>query len=844
MSRKRIIRKADEPKPVVVNQIIVKQPYRKVYDVGDWRNALRAADIGRTKQLYDLFDDILVDGLLADAIEKRIDAILNAELTFQDAKGKEVDMIADIMDTADWEELLRQIMNERMYGRSAVEILCSQSDFHVEQIPAKHIDIDHKFILINPGDDHGISYEKDNSLLVLGRPRNFGLLLKATPYAIYKRGGFGDWSQWIELFGMPQRVGKYNSYDPESRKLLEKAMEEAGSAPYIVIPKEAEVETITTTYSGSKSSYNEFRQACNEEMLITILGQTLTTVQGENGARSLGEVHKEVEEGKNKSDMRFVQRVLNQRVLPMLEARGYPVAGGSFIFPKSAEALSVSEIVELSNIMPIPQSYLHDKYSIPVPDANEPIAGQQIAASSSNLAAQNPSGANNQSLTDSISEEASRSFFRRLMDFFVQAPTTGATSISTSQTTLKDESFDEALIRRVAAGDSPYFDAGLYRHVANEFLNAIHTAFKQGIKHVDGVAYDDLDDAFVTAMEQNLFHFSAAKTLAEIQQLNQEFRKSKSFEEFYRNALLLCSKYNKTWARAERNTAILTAESAANYQRLIKKINLFPFWQYLSAGDEKVRLEHRKLHQVILWAKDPRWDKIWPPNGWNCRCRVKPLLRNEVTLQQVKESQERVDAYFESVGWKKIEATHFGTNLGKRAEVFNKDMMYIRKFPNQAAKYMEKVKPVDWGLKHSYKQLIHDSTQKVTEYQGDAEQWWETHNIDNMLPVTDYNQRTWSMDKEKFDSHTTDKKKKRAFRSKYLNCLDEIMQEPDEVWLGADEEKRQQKDNFLNQWYYIKYYEGVALVCVCNIQNKKLNLKSWYELHDDRIRKGLLIYHR
>ena len=74
-------------------------------------------------------------------------------------------------------------------------------------------------------------------------------------------------------------------------------MEEAGSAPYIIIPKEAEVETKSGN-NGSGTSYNEFRQACNEEMLITILGQTLTTVQGENGARSLGEVHKEVEERK------------------------------------------------------------------------------------------------------------------------------------------------------------------------------------------------------------------------------------------------------------------------------------------------------------------------------------------------------------------------------------------------------------------------------------------------------------------------------------------------------------------------------------------------------------------
>lgn len=36
---------------------------------------------------------------------------------------------------------------------------------------------------------------------------------------------------------------KYNTFDPQSRELLKQALEEAGSAPYLVIPKEADIET-------------------------------------------------------------------------------------------------------------------------------------------------------------------------------------------------------------------------------------------------------------------------------------------------------------------------------------------------------------------------------------------------------------------------------------------------------------------------------------------------------------------------------------------------------------------------------------------------------------------------
>ena len=50
---------AKSKEQLVIHQIVVKAPQRKVYDVGNWRTALSSADNGRTKQLYDLLDDIM-----------------------------------------------------------------------------------------------------------------------------------------------------------------------------------------------------------------------------------------------------------------------------------------------------------------------------------------------------------------------------------------------------------------------------------------------------------------------------------------------------------------------------------------------------------------------------------------------------------------------------------------------------------------------------------------------------------------------------------------------------------------------------------------------------------------
>ena len=242
-------RKGNTP---VVNQIIIKAPLRKVSDVGTWRAALRAADAGRPASLYNLFEDIMIDGLLSDAVQKRIDAVTNAELTFQDASGEEVQEISDLMDSTAWETLLTEIIKCKMYGRSGIELTFGPDGISAFAIPAKHIDLRTRSILIRENDLSGIPYETDPQLIILGQDLDWGLLLKATPYAIYKRGGFGDWSQWVELFGMPRRVGKYNAYDPESRKLLEEAFDKAGSAPWMVVPKETEIRVTALSVCRAK----------------------------------------------------------------------------------------------------------------------------------------------------------------------------------------------------------------------------------------------------------------------------------------------------------------------------------------------------------------------------------------------------------------------------------------------------------------------------------------------------------------------------------------------------------------------------------------------------------------
>lgn len=121
----------------VHTEILVRPIHRGVNDIGSWRSALRLADLGNRTKLYDLFTDLLIDGYLSDAIDKRIDAVTDADLAFT-INGKQVDEIDALMDTPEFESLLREIMLSRFWGVSLVECLFLDG-FGFKSIPRKHI---------------------------------------------------------------------------------------------------------------------------------------------------------------------------------------------------------------------------------------------------------------------------------------------------------------------------------------------------------------------------------------------------------------------------------------------------------------------------------------------------------------------------------------------------------------------------------------------------------------------------------------------------------------------------------------------------------------------------------
>lgn len=74
-------------------------------------------------------------------------------------------------------------------------------------------------------------------------------------------------------------------------------------------------------------------------------------------------------------------------------------------------------------------------------------------------------------------------------------------------------------------------------------------------------------------------------------------------------------------------TNLGTAYAAGRYKQQTEPETLaaFPYWQYVHSGARHPRREHLSWNGLTLRADDPWWDTHYPPNGWRCGCRTRPV---------------------------------------------------------------------------------------------------------------------------------------------------------------------------------------------------------------------------
>jgi hypothetical protein len=361
-----------KPEEIIVNELNIRSADRSRKDISTWRGALISAEsiyYPNRSRLYDLYEDVILDGHLSGVISKRIDAVLNKELCFEVA-GKKAHEMDSLIRSLTFRDIMRTVMETLLWGISGIEFIPGK-ELAYDLIPRKHIKPELGIIAFEQTGTDGIAYADLENIWVMGETKDLGLLLKCAPYSLYKRGGISDWAQYIELFGQPVRIIKYDSYDEQTKIELKKILDESGSSLSLMIPRQADFEIKDGKQTNCDGNLQlSFIKALNDEMSITILGNTETTTSSLSTGYAQSKVHLEQQYEITRSDLIYTASMLNSpKFLSALRSYGYPVSNGHFVFSKDMDIDYLKTRIaidkEVAQMVPVSESYWYDTYGIP-----------------------------------------------------------------------------------------------------------------------------------------------------------------------------------------------------------------------------------------------------------------------------------------------------------------------------------------------------------------------------------------------------------------------------------------------------------------------------------------------
>lgn len=175
----------------------------------------------------------------------------------------------------------------------------------------------------------------------------------------------------------------YDEFDEATRIKMEHLLKDWGTFGYMLHPKGSELTLHPASNAGS-CPYPELLSFCDASISKCILGNTLTTEQGNIGSQSLGSVHLQVEENKHLADKIFVLSVLNYQLRAVLKRFGFKVENGSIWFEspqKDWDKLQTkwNVLSGISSRVPVSDDYIYEEFDIPKPDNYDELKEQMLS---------------------------------------------------------------------------------------------------------------------------------------------------------------------------------------------------------------------------------------------------------------------------------------------------------------------------------------------------------------------------------------------------------------------------------------------------------------------------------
>ncbi len=295
----------------------------------DVDEVLRQAGLSRQR-----LSVLMTDDEISQAMETRLDAVLNAPWRFIEDHGEQTIFLKELF--TKWHfEIVSGAWEACPYGYSVLEAnykIDENNRFTLADIMVKPLEWfepknNGELIFRKPQSSTEVNVFKTYPLKFFltrrkpsfKQPYGEALLTKLYWIWFFKAGSMKFWAKFLERFGSPLLVGKSKNTDAMVQALIG-----AHAQSVVAIDPTEDINTVGTNFSGAGSSaFEAFDKVMVRRVQKVVLGQTMTSENDGGGSKALGVVHNEVRMDKRNSDLRMISPTVQELIDALCILNGF-----------------------------------------------------------------------------------------------------------------------------------------------------------------------------------------------------------------------------------------------------------------------------------------------------------------------------------------------------------------------------------------------------------------------------------------------------------------------------------------------------------------------------------------